>query len=60
VVSPTPQDLVFSEYRAGHILELDWIFWREKSLVPAKNQTLDHPDHSTVTVLNELSQQHLY
>jgi hypothetical protein len=53
-----PEDLVFSEYQAGQSLELEWMTRREKSLVPAKNQTLNHPDHSTVTVLNELSQQH--
>jgi hypothetical protein len=47
---------------AGQVLELelDWMFGRDKFLVPAKNQTLDHPAHSTVTVLTEQSQQHFY
>jgi hypothetical protein len=38
-------------------LAMIWIFWRcEKFVAPGRNQTLDHPANSLVSVLTQLSQ----
>jgi len=49
--APGNKHLVHIQQEPGWAPDLVWTFWRTgKPFVPARNPTLDHPDHSTVTV----------
>jgi len=53
---PVAESSVPMEYKAKWAPEPAWMFHRrEKSLVPARNKTLNHPACSTVTILTTFS-----